>query len=346
MGIAADYRFVIAGIDGVEVDEVPASNPTWSYILNDAGSCSFVLPFRHPKALRSLFKIGQSELHIYRGTTRIWGGHFTSAQTTSEEDVRFGFDGFFARVKRRYVDTTQNFNAVEQFDIAWNLINFTQSKTNGNTGMNWTRAGVAASGITRTRNYPFWERANIGEILMDMSAINNGFDFDVSPTKVWTVYYPSKGAVQTVPFELGKNIQTLSLGEDATDTANTFSAIGAGDGKNTCIAVATSGANQTTYGLLEASESFTNIKHYATLQDKATERVRMLKSPRLSPNVTIWDTGDPAPYQYVVGDKVTIRAKDGYFDLDQQFRIISVVFNLSNEGREAISFQFDEETSP
>lgn len=343
MAINTDYRFVVTDIADAEQEEIEAFNPTWSYVLNDAGACSFTM--MSVKVKRGLFVLGKTGLHIYRGSVLVWGGYLYNAQSTAYGEVRFGWEGYFSRLKRRYIDATKNYPNTEQLDIAWGLINFTQSKTNGNTGMGWTRASATPSGQTRDLNYPFWERAIIADAITDLSTMAHGFDFEVTPDQQWTTYYPSKGTVRTLPMELGKNIQTFALTEDATDTANTVTAIGSGDGKNTCIAVGISAANQASYGLLEVAESYTNIRRFAMLQDRADERVRMLKSTRIQPSVTVVANQlEPTSYQWAVGDRVTVVADDGgYVDFNQQMRIISVVFALSNEGREAITMQFDDQ---
>jgi hypothetical protein len=126
--------------------------------------------------------------------------------------------------------------------------------------------------------------------------------------------------------------------------ATEFSAIGAGDGKNTCIAVATASGQAAIYGLLQESESFTNIKRFEALQDRADARIQLLKKPRLQPNLSIWATIEPELYTFSIGDRVNVKAQDGYIDINKQLRIISTVVALSNEGREAVTVQFDEET--
>lgn len=340
--VTGDYRFVIADLTGVEKDEIAAVNPIWSYVLNDAGACSLRLPTRDAKATTTLLPVGGCELHIYRGNTIVWGGHLYNIQATAENDVRFGFEGYFSMLNHRYIDTSQNFVGIDQFNIAWNLINFTQTKTNGNIGMGWARFSSSPSGITRDINYPFWERTVIADAIRDLAALHNGFDFEVTATKQWKTYSPSKGTNLSIPIEYGKNVDGFSVGYDVNNMANVYSAIGAGDGKNTCIAVGTDTASQTIYGLREQAESFTEIRHYANLQDRATEGLRMHKNPRIQPTLSVVLNTDPQLYTYSVGDRVNVKVQEGYLNVNQVFRIISITVELSNEGREAVVLNFDD----
>src|SRR5580765_3055871 len=342
MPVGDHYRFVVTDLNDVELAEVPAQNPTWSDVLNESGACSFAMPARHPLCNRTLFALNKAGLHIYYDQALIWGGHLYNAQGNAEGDVRFGFSSYFERVKRRYVDVSQRWTNTDISDIAWGLISFTQGKTNGNLGMNWSRGASVTTGSFKDAAYPFWERKSIGDAIIDLSELSNGFDFDVTPFKVFRVYYPSRGSVLTIPMEYGKNIQTFALTEDGTDTANTYSAIGAGDGKNTCIAVAGAPTQQAAYGLLEDSESFSDITHFSPLQDAATEGLRAEKDPRIQPSVTLWPTPEPLPTQFNVGDRLPVICNDGYYNFNQTLRIISKVVAMSNEGRAAITYQFDD----
>jgi len=336
------YRFVIADRSGAAQAEVPAQNPQWSYVLNDAGAANFVLPLTHELCTEVILSPGQRQLLIYRDGSLKWGGWLETAQPTLDGDVRFGAVGWFEMLKHRLVTDTKTYTTTDQHDIAWDLINYSQTKTNGALGI--TRGGEADSGVNRDVTYPFWERANIGDEILAMSELNNGFDFEISADKVFHMYYPRKSTNFGIPFELGKNIGGLSIMYDASDMVNHFSAIGAGDGKNTCIATAADTTSQANFGLREAAESFTDIKRFARLQDRATEELKVLKKIRVQPTLGA-RTEDPQPYSYVVGDNITIRAQRGYMNIDRQFRIIALSYALSNEGRESITIQFDEETT-
>lgn len=341
-GGSSAYKFVIADLNGNELDEIPAENPQWSYVLNDSGAANLVLPTRHPKCTQALLPVGQRELHIYKEGVLIWGGHLWAADSSIEDTTRFAFEGYFGRLKRRYIDVTRKYEDDDQFDIVWDLINWAQNQTNGDIGI--TRYSNVASGYARSVTFPFWERANIGTEIIGMSEMNHGFDFEVTPDKKWKAYYPRAGVDLPIPFELGKNISGISIAYDASDMGTEFTAIGAGDGKNTCIAVASAPSQAALYGLLEQSESFTNIKKFASLQDRADARIKRIKKPRVQPSLSVQANVEPELYTFSVGDRVDVKAQDGYINIDKQLRIISVVVALSNEGREAVTVQFDEET--
>lgn len=508
-----EHRFVIADRDGVPLSEVPAGNPQWSFALNEQGAANFTLPLQHPKSDPDVLAPGERQLLIYRENDLKWGGWLETAAPSTEQDiVRFGAIGWFGMLKYRLVTETLKFVGEDQFDIAWDLIDYTQGKTNGDLGITrggaaniiplqnqkdinsalgsnewtsilsatvartttggevdegaaslritahasntfsgatcgassgstnvvpvvpnrwynfsayfkgsgahnymirarWLDAGgtgfvntdsgtfvasasafqrqdfkalappgaafvrfqilfptagssqivyadrfqveegqtastwpgsLAVSGIDRDRTYPFWERNNIGTEIQALTEVGNGFDFIITPDKVFKMYHPRKGAQLKTPFELGKNIGGMGVTNDASDINNWFDAIGAGDGKSTCIASAADLPSQAKYGLREVAESFTEVRRFATLQDRADEGLRLRLNMREQPSLSI-RTEDPLPYEYSVGDTVTIRANRGYLQLDKEFRIISLSYALSNEGRESVTVQFQEE---
>jgi len=336
----ATYEFRIANLAGTVLDTIPARNPTWSYTLNEAGAASLFIPLNDAKAVRSLIDVGLRELHVMRDGVRVWAGYLWLAQAqASDNTLRLGFEGFFSMLFRRHVDATLKYVNVDQFDIAWNLIAHAQGKTNGYMG--FTRFSAAASGKTRDRTYPFWERTNIGEELIALSEVGQGFDFEITPTKEWKTYYPSKGATLTADYELGNNVATMYLEEDAGELINSYSAIGAGDGKNTCIAVALDSTSAAAYGLREASGSFTNVKHFSTLQDRANSQLALQKDLRVQPQLSVM-FDDFAPFTHVVGDRVDVIGDFGWIEINRSMRITTMTYALTNDGREACTVQFDE----
>lgn len=96
---------------------------------------------------------------------------------------------------------------------------------------------IAASGVTRDRTWYKWDYKNIGEALRQLSAVENGFDFDVRTeydtgdlTRRLRCWYPRRGGVleigQPLTFELGRNMLTLPVPEGNAGFATRVVALG------------------------------------------------------------------------------------------------------------------------
>lgn len=337
--IEGKYQVIVATLDGVLMEEVPAKNLQFTYTLNGSGTIDFTMPVLHPKSTQALLDAGARELHVYRFGTKVWGGYleFVSAD---EDNVRCNGPGFLKALFDRTIDEDKSYLGVDQFDIVRDLIDFTQAKTDGNLGI--THANLLDSGITRTFLYFAFQRPNLGDAIAHFAEIDDGFDIDLSPNKVFSMHYPRKGINTQHIFELGKNIRGISLETDAENIATEVTAIGAGEGQDTLLAVEVDTAKRAFYKLRQLSVTEKDIVDSTVLSGTARETLRISKSPRLQPQFSI-ETDDPPFGSYTVGDFVTIRADHGYIDLDDMFRINQMNVAVSDEGRDAITVFFERE---
>lgn len=345
------YRVVIADLDGNAIEEVPAKNLQISWALNEPGGCGFTIPLRHPKALRSLLDPGKREIHVIREGTRIWGGYlwFVGA-SSNDKTIRIAGEGYLSRLMRRHIDEDLIYDGgagnpgIDQLQIAWNLINWTQNKivntVSGNLGI--VRDNPAeASGVLRVAKFRAWERQKIGDIIQDLTETGDGFDIEITPTKRWKTFYPRKGVVTDHVFELGKNIGSIAYDIDAENTITEASALGSGDRKNRCIAVTYDIGALAEFGILQESESFSRIRSYPTLANKASTMLKKNKKARAQPQITV-ETQDPPFGAYDIGDRAQVRAEMGYISIDKQLTIASMLLQLSDAGHESIQLYFDE----
>lgn len=342
--MSGEYTFKVADIAGNMLAELPLGNPVWTFALNAEGSATFTLPIHDPKADPNLLSVGDRDLYIYADGDLKWAGRIWNIEaSTSNNEIRCSALGWFSIFKRRFVTANRSYDNEEQFDIAWDLIDHSQDKTGGDVGI--VNGSGSPSGVLRDRKFFGYELSNIHDEIVAMTELQDGFDFEITPEKQFIAYYPMKGDDVDFPLELGKNVATIATQEDALDLANSVYAVGAGDGDATCIANAIDATSRTTYGLLEAVESFTEIKQFTTLQSRANSQLKVLKHPRITPNIYIVLGADQDYYDYVVGDRVHVKADYGYLQIDDDYRIITMTYQLTNDGREAVTLGFDAEIS-
>jgi hypothetical protein len=254
--------------------------------------------------------------------------------------MRFSGEGWFSKLRRRYIDSKKKYTAQDQFTIAWDLIDFTQTKTGGNLGI--TRFSAATSGVTRDRTYQAWERKNVGEALEELAAVQNGFDFEITSDKQWKTYYPKKTASGVHDFVLGKNIRGFAIDYDANETDTEITAMGDGEEAKMLLSVAVDTAARTEFGLLQDTRDFRDISKQSTLDAHATEELRLAKIQRVQPNIQVF-TDDPPWGSFAVGDNARLDIKKGYVQLEQVFRITTITVQVSDEGNEAVGVFFGEE---
>lgn len=344
----ADYQLQIAAHGATTPDiEVPfVNNLQYVEALNDSGSISFEMDLEHPKCDPTILAPGKKEIWLLRYGVKVWGGYLEFAQPSMDQaTVRFSGPGYLGMFSSRFINSDLNYVGVDQFQIGWNLINYSQGKTNGALGI--TRGSAATSGVTRDRHYQAWEFASILDSLQELTAVNNGFDIEIDQNRVYNNFYPTKGSAIGQRFELGKNISGLSYDVDATSMANYIAALGSGTGSNMCIAVVSDATSEAAFGLREESLSMTDIKNYSTLQDASSAELVVKKGARIQPQLACEDP----PFDiagnsiYSVGDTSIIQAQKGFIQLSTAFRIATIDVQATNEGDEVTTITFDGITS-
>ena len=338
-------------LDGTDTFDAPHNNLEFSYVLNGPGVATFTMPLRETGVTRANFAPWKRECVILRDAVEVWGGYIisTPASSTSPAEVRVHAEGWFSKLQKRMVTTDKIYTNDEQLDIAWDLIAYTQAKTNGDMGITrW--GGETPSGVNRDARFRYWERVVIGEALQELGDHNNGFDFEITPAKVWKAYSPRKGVATGLTFKMidgdeTNNAYGMSVDVDGSDTATDVHAMGAGDRDRTCISVVSDSAKSLEYGLLEEAIDFRDIKHFDSLTAKGTKYLNQHKGVRFQPQLSIV-TDVPAWGSYSVGDTATVTADYGFLDFTGTFRIIAIVPHVTQAGSETITVHFDEVLAP
>ena len=332
---------------GVTLASAPFDTLQYGFVLNGPGSLDMTMPMRETGVTLANFYPGKKEIYVNRDGVDVWGGYIWTCQATGEDNtVRVGAEGFYSKLFRRYVGGTIGNDLLfvngDQFTIAWNLIDYTQTKPNGNMGL--TRFSAALSGVGRDIKYRWWEMTNIGEEILRLAQTKDGFDFEITAAKEWKTYAPRRGTALATPandFILDTNMAGISWDVHALDTATVFFAVGAGDGIGTCIAIATHGAQSIQFGRLEAVQDFTNIKHFAHLQKKADRKLSMLNDAMNMPQVSLVIESPPWT-SFNVGDRPFVRVSNaGFLNVQQRFRISAFEVHCAQSGEETVTAHFD-----
>lgn len=94
-----------------------------------------------------------------------------------------------------------------------------------------------------------------------------------------------------------------------------------------------------TYGLMEDSTAFTDVKSENIMRARLNEELKFIKTPDDSVvNLVVNENAYPLG-QYDIGDIVTAKIKDHLIDFNQPRRIVGITVNLHNTGRELTTLQ-------
>jgi hypothetical protein len=322
---------------GAPVAEFPAEIIRYTYRQNRPGALQMSLALDHPKTVKTNVEEGVHEIVVRRNGANVWAG---PVLTVDEDDtsrvVDVGCEGLMAHFRRAHVTSTLTYSDTvdDQTAIAWALITHHQNKAGGDYGIT---DGTTASGRKRTREYPVEEHKNVFEALIQLSEVDDGFDFEFKPDRSFVTYYPRQGTRRSDIVFDERNIRSFTRRKDATTQASSILAVGAGEGASMVRAATQSSTAVAKYGLTHMVVVDKDITVASTLNDKAQwaldEFADVPNLIALTVNVT-----DPQPFSYGLGDEVRVKWPSPYDPIDEFQRVIGYDIIWTSGEEQAVLF--------
>lgn len=285
---------------------------------------------------------GSREIRLLRDAARVWGGYSAyHGGNGPQRSFSIQGAGYYSRLRRRHVQTDLIYSDVAQETIAWNLIAHTQAQADGDLQItNGTHAGTSR---TRDREFCALERPNIAEAIESMAELDSGFDFEISPTKVFNTWAPRRGTGASVYTFDGTDEFEFTWEDDANEAASYVDALGEDD-CNPRVASVSDATAISTYGRLEyVANADTNRKSEVT--SEANEHLRQRKVGMRSATLTydlalgpVWSTLNPLSH---LGSKVTVDLAAGPATFTRDYRIVEFSLSLEDPDAEYMTLVLD-----
>ena len=351
---APDYALRIEDLnDATILDDLTVSDLTYGEVLNGPGSITFTVPL---DAVSSAdLAPGKRQVRLKRAGELVWGGYLWSSSVDLASGlVSFSGEGFFSRLRRRIITEDLFYFGVDQVEIAWGLIHWTQSQAKDGADLGITRFGTGTSGYTRHRHWCCYDLANVGDEITSLAESLHGFDFRVGPDKKWwtswdqTTPGPRRGSEVNVTFDLGStpgdetNVLRMRWTKDATSL--TTEVTGTGPDED-CTDLSTYGSSGqiAAYGLLQDSLDLSDIREKDDRDDKLQEELRLRNAPVSTIEIVTTRTPFESP-RYATGDVVTVTGGYGYATFSSDpYRVMSWEVSVQG-GQETATVMLDSVT--
>ncbi|HEY9475490.1 MAG TPA: hypothetical protein VIS06_16785 [Mycobacteriales bacterium] len=348
----AVYQVLVADlITGRVLGEIPATAAKWSHVRNAPGQLDVTVSITQPPEILvalgatipgSVARIGGAIVRdgviVAGGVWWTWDADF-SAGTLSLHG-----EGWHSYVRRRTLRANLSYTDRDQTSvIAKALVDYTQ--TPGQTPTIDT-SGVVASGQLRDRTWLAGERNNVGQLLEDLAATENGFSFRYDTVRVGDALQarfitgPDVGRKTPLVFEEGKNITTLSAQGDGTAVVTHVDGVGAGEGDAGLRTTQANAGLIGVYPLLDDVESHTDVSILSTLAGYARRRLARGKAPVVLPKIAVNPAADPVLGSYTVGDVVRVRSGYGLVTVDDPYLIVQIDGTLDRSGGEKVEITY------
>lgn len=350
-----DYSYIAYDLlTNTPVAEVPLSGVTWSLALNDDGSLSGTVPSgaaRGRADMRALLH-ARTAIYVVRDSDIVagyilWDDQPTPTGLQISDGNCLGFLSYF---NRRRISTTRIYLQQDQFGIAEDLLGLAQSVPNGDIGVEILGSRC---GVLRDRTYDGTEIKNLREALLQLGAVENGFDLtiavsrgsDGSPRKVFQLGYPFLGRRQAATglvLEYPGNVLDYQWQRLGSSLATTVWALGGSPTDSAEDALRSRADNVTLtkagWPVLETDVSFTDVIEQPTLNAHAVGEALADSGIVVVPTITV-RASDPPLLSMMVGDEVRIRITDDSFGgtsgipaVDQIARITKITVVVPDSG--------------
>lgn len=334
------YTYITANIKtGQVVEEVPLRSVKWGKELNGPGTFEGSIDADHPKASRDVVHPGARFLYVLRDGVPVWGGILWIARNTGGT-LEVQAQGIWSYYRRRLIKATTTFTNTDQFTIAQTLLDAAADAPGGDIGV---AVPNTTCGVLRDRTYYSVERKQLGEAVEQLSAVENGFDFEVATslsgatfTNNVVFYYPRQGRRLDAVWDVSVHVSLDSWEVDASATANSISGLGSGDGEDALVLDVADPAKLSEYPLLEDTASFKDVVERSTLDAHSRAELTRRSAPTALPELTLLPTSETTVGSFVVGDEVRLRGTRGWPELDGWYRIVGYNVEVSDDGDEKV----------
>lgn len=344
------YRIEVTDPAGAKIADLSSRSLSFSFklIRNRASQINLTFDVDDLEAyfqevgltISDVLKTNVNEIHIYRNSTQVVAGqiNFVDVQISNIPVIAVTAVGWLELFAQRVTEQYKTYTNIDQGQIMWDLIDTSQT-TDADADYGITQGTIPTS-INRDRVY---EYKNIKDAIVELSEVIGGPDFEITPNKVFNVFYPSQGTVRDdIVFNFPGNVIELGFSLDGVPMANRVIGVGSGSGDDNLVSVADNTAPRSLYKLREDVIQYGDISIQATLDAHTDEDVRVRTNLLALPTLKIDGGQAPILGSYGLGDRFLIQSTR-YQNLLEPilgyFRIDAIEVNIDSNEFEAVTLR-------
>jgi len=352
------YVYLLADLKtGDIMEELPLATVSFGQTLNgptsftssNAMTTGHITPgqlshgFSWDKFQRANIRPGARLIHVLRDGVPMYSGILYKATADpTTRTMQFSGADHLSYLARRRLETNQSFTSTDQFQIVRDLVDEMQKTTYSDLGIQVT---AGSSGVTRDKEFKAIERWRFADALAEIAELEDGFDYtmrvsgSVAAGIVPTLTLANRlGRNRNWVLQLGKNCESLSYSEDATDMANNYTIFGNGNSEERPVFTARNPGSLNTYPQLDQVRNIEATDNETTLiQKTAYAYLAAYQTPVRTAVIQI-DPSDPDIRfgAIQVGDDVRLIASYGFTEFDEKFRIMDIRVTVDAQGKESV----------
>lgn len=288
-----------------------------------------------------IFACNQNAIRAKRGGVVISACEISGDEPVVDEENRtitVQSVGWLDYLGARKIDDPVSFSQIDAGQIFWSLIDTAQQREYGDYGI--TQGNIQAS-VPRDRNYE--ANKNIKDAGIQLSEVQNGFDFEITWDKKLNVYYPKQGTRLTeIVLSYPGNIASLGAPRSGLSMANEVTARGAGTGGEAFEQVAIDVLSASKYHLRQSVVDFADVSLDSTLQEHANEELNSAAKFIDIPTITLEPNSAPEFGSYGIGDELRVsitKDLEVFRRVDDFFRIDGMIIDIPDDDQEIVQLK-------
>ena len=318
--------------------------------------------------------INSTNLNVYNGTTPgktilwviyndtessnsypVWSGVIWNREYDSEnQTLSITAQEMLSLYQRRRISDTKTYTAQDPTYVAQNLMQYTEAKSYGKTGLAYS---VPSSSFSTTKTYNNYEFKSVYQAVKDLA--QNFFDFAIIPylssgdlVNQFTIGLPlgtpySSSDPTSAVFQFPGNVVSYRFPEDGISAANRLYGLGYGANSKKLTTTAVDSAKYTDgFPLLEDAVNYIDIGDQTLLNNTTLGHLNAVSYPPTTVEIVIPTYVDPYYYtHYSIGDTVQVRITDDYFPsgLNLILRIVGMSVNPGENGPDRVTLTLTRE---
>lgn len=350
------YRLLFCDLRSDQlVDVLPVDGLSLDDYIGKPGALSGTVPIPNrqiaERARRALLP-GRTAVWVERGRDIWWGGILWTLQLASEQRGFLGAQiqcgGWESYLYRRLLYTTHTADDVDQFDIVRGLVDYVQGETGGNIGITYD---TQTSGVPRDRTYLRYDLPSIGDLIDDLSKVEDGFEWRIGShrdpvdgrrIKQLHLGHPVlRGGASEVVLDHPGPVLSYAWPVDATRKANAWQSRGASVNTNqaadsyplTSPVLVADDDIDAGWPRLDGTSDYTTVEQQPTLDAHARADWTAARTPVTIPEIEVLLGGTITPA--LLGATVRVRIRDLWHPdvLDARFRVVGMSITPPERGR-------------
>jgi hypothetical protein len=340
---------VLAGprTGGYETELTSAHNRKLSVRLEDPSQFTFDLNGLAEEA--NVLEELQTDVHVRRrdddGTWRIlMRGRLGSTSDDVNEDthrISCTVLDYRAILSRRvlYSGATLTYTGVDQGEIAWALLAYTQSLPGGHLGIAKGWSGTTPTG--RNRDWEFKAGDSVGEMIRKVAEVVDGFDWDIVPTSAsamqMQVWSPNRGTDKGVVLETGGLAVAVRREVNPQSYANAIRYSGADE----LVPVEATATDIAAEGRWDAVYGDTSLEVQECVDERAAWQLAEAATVRPTYTVVLAEGEWFGPDHIWLGDPVRLILYSGNRRIDTTLRVFALDIDIDDEGTDKVTLTLD-----